>query len=59
MAQSQWSAGPKTESIVISIESLIQQSPTNSDSFTWNQPNPKAFTACATVKVSKREQNYK
>uniref|UniRef100_A0A182IS90 Uncharacterized protein n=1 Tax=Anopheles atroparvus TaxID=41427 RepID=A0A182IS90_ANOAO len=38
--------------MVISIESAIQHSPTQRDSFTWNQPNPSAFTACVTVYVS-------
>lgn len=50
--QSQCSAGPRTDKIVISIESDIQHSPTKSESFTWNHPKPSALTACATVKVS-------
>lgn len=52
MCQSQCRAGPRTLRMVISIESAIQQSPTHSDSFIWNQPNPNAFTACVTVYVS-------
>lgn len=54
MPQSQCSAGPSTLNMVISIESAIQQSPTHSESFTWNQPKPNAFTACVTVYVSVR-----
>lgn len=53
MPQSQCSAGPSTERMVISMESAIQHKPTHNDSFTWNQPNPRAFTACVTVYVSK------
>lgn len=52
MPQSQCRAGPSTLRIVISIESLIQQRPTQRDNLTWNQPNPSAFTAWVTVKVS-------
>lgn len=56
MPQSQCKAGPSTLSIVISMESAIQQRPTHSDNFTWNQPNPRAFTACVTVNVSVRKK---
>lgn len=34
------------------IESAIQHKPTHNDNFTWNHPNPRAFTACVTVYVS-------
>uniref|UniRef100_A0A182QL87 Uncharacterized protein n=1 Tax=Anopheles farauti TaxID=69004 RepID=A0A182QL87_9DIPT len=52
MPQSQCSAGPSTLKMVISMESAIQHRPTHSDSLTWNQPKPSAFTACVTVYVS-------
>lgn len=52
MFHSQCSAGDSMLSIVISIESAIQHSPVHRDNLTWNQPNPSAFTACVTVKVS-------
>lgn len=55
--QSQCNAGPSTLSIVISIESLIQQRPTQRDNLTWNQPNPSAFTAWVTVKVSRKRKD--
>lgn len=52
--QSQCNAGPRTLNMVISMESAIQHKPTQSDNFTWNHPNPSAFTACVTVYVSEK-----
>ena len=38
--------------IIISMLSVIQQSPVSSDKNTWNFPNPKASMAWETLKVS-------
>lgn len=53
ICQLQCKAGDKIDNIVISILSAIQQSPVHKDNLTWNQPKPKALTACVTVNVSK------
>ena len=52
MCQSQCNAKDKILKIVISILSAIQHNPVNKESLAWNFPNPNAFTACDTVKVS-------
>lgn len=51
--------GDKMLNMVVSMLSAIQQSPVNSDNFTWNLPNPKASTAWATVYVSVRSRIQK